>query len=112
MGEAMTDSDDRFLSIEVDDVNAVTLDEAKEAVMSQLQPDNVEISVAGDFDVAEVLEMIYKYIGTIPSDANAEYKREVETTVTPSVPALKLPGQHVELELPDSDPRAVAYVAG
>jgi len=110
--KAMTDNDDRFLSIEVADVDAVTLEEARESVMSQLQPNNIEISLAGDFDVAEVLEMIYKYIGTIPSNANAEYNREVETSVTPSVPALQLPGQHVELELPDSDPRAVAYVAG
>jgi hypothetical protein len=28
------------------------------------------------------------------------------------VPALKLPGKHIDLELSDSDPRAVSYVAG
>jgi len=104
----------RFLSIDVEAVNSVTLDEAKEAVMSQLQPSNLEISVSGDFDVVEVLELIYKYIGTIPDEANAEYRKEpVNTPATiGSVPSLEHPGKHVELELPDSDPRAVAYVAG
>ena len=82
--------------------------------MSQLLPENVEISVSGDFDVAEILELIYKYVGTIPADANSEYRKEPPGTPATigSVPALKKPGKHVELELPDSDPRAVAYVAG
>lgn len=112
--EEMTQSDDRFLSIDVDAVNSVTLDEAREAVMSQLSPENLELSVSGDFDVVEVLELIYKYIGTIPDDANKEFKKEEKaaTAVIGSVPALAKPGKHVELELPDSDPRAVAYVAG
>lgn len=104
----------RFLSIDVESVNAVTLNEAKEAVMSQLLPENIEISVSGDFDVVDILELMYKYIGTIPKDANAEYRKEAEGSplTIGSVPELKTPGQHIELELPDSDPRAVAYVAG
>lgn len=104
----------RFLSIDVDAVNSVTLDEAKEAVMSQLFPENLEISVSGDFDVVEVLELIYKYIGTIPEDANSEFRKQAADKALSigSVPALQQPGQHIELELPDSDPRAVAYVAG
>lgn len=112
---AMTNNDDRFLSIDVDAVNAVTLDDVKKAVMSQLTPDNLEISVSGDFDVVEVLEMIYKYIGTIPADANSEYKAAESKEVlawSGRVPEPAVPGKHIELELPDSDPRAVAYVAG
>jgi len=95
-------------------VNSITLEEAKEAVMSQLLPENLEISVSGDFDVIEVLEFIYKYIGTIPADANQEFKKEEKdvSKLIGRVPALSLPGKYVELELPDSDPRAVAYVAG
>jgi predicted Zn-dependent peptidase len=104
------------LSIDVDTVNSITLDEAKNAVMSQMTPDNLEISVAGDFDVAEVLEMIYKYIGTIPEDANKDYVVESQESksdpIAGAVPPLPEPGKYIELELPDSDPRAVAYVAG
>jgi predicted Zn-dependent peptidase len=105
----------RFLSIDVESVGAITLEEARSAVMSQMSPENLEISVAGDFDVAEVLEMVYKYIGTIPKDANKEFQVEEESQSegkeVGAVPALPT-GRYIELELPDSDPRAVAYVAG
>lgn len=114
--ESMTNHDDRFLSIDVDAVNDITLDDAKNAVMSQMSPSNLEVSISGDFDVTEVLELIYKYIGTIPSDANKKYlKEEValeKGAPVGSVPSLPKPGKFLELELPDSDPRAVAYVAG
>ena len=116
VAEAMTSHDDRFLSINVESVDDISLQDAKEAVMSQLSPENLEISIAGDFDVVEVLEMTYKYIGTIPTDTNAEYKiEEIESKMpnwTGRVPQPESPGRHIELELPDSDPRAVAYVAG
>ena len=114
MAEAMTSHDDRFLSIDVPSVNGISLEEAKFAVMSQLQPDNLEISVSGDFDVAEVLEMIYKFVGTIPADVNAQYKvdRKDIPDWTGRVPLPSTPGKHLELELTDSDPRAVAYVSG
>ena len=106
----------RFLSIDVPSVDDITLEEAKIAVMSQMSPENLEVSVSGDFDVPEVLEMIYKYIGTISKDANKEYLVEPQPE-TPgaqigSVPALPHPGKFIELELADSDPRAVSYVAG
>ena len=104
----------RFLSIDVDTVNAVTLEDAKNAVMSQLIPSDIEISVSGDFVVNDVLDMIVKYLGTIPANANSEYreKQGILKTDFNGVPALQLPGKHIDLELEDSDPRAVAYVAG
>jgi predicted Zn-dependent peptidase len=105
----------RFLSIDVESVDSITLEQAKMAVMSQLSPSNLEISVAGDFDATEVLELVYKYIGTIPSNANNEFVVAESSTGAPavaSVPSIPLPGEYIELELPDSDPRAVAYVAG
>ena len=112
--EAMTNHDERFLSVNVDTVNAVTLEDARSAVMSQLLPKDLEISAAGDFDVQEVLDMILKYIGTIPADANSQYMVEgqEQTKEFGSVPSLQIPGRFLELELQDSDPRAVAYVAG
>jgi predicted Zn-dependent peptidase len=115
--EEITNHDKRFLSVDVDTVNAVTLDDAKKAIMSQLTPDNLEISMAGDFDVQEVLDMVLKYVGSIPTDANSEFKQKEEIEehggkVFGSVPKLEVPGKFLELELVDSDPRAVAYVAG
>lgn len=113
--EALTNNDDRFMSIDVESVDDISLDEAKSAVMSQMLPGNLEISVAGDFDVVEVLEMLYKYVGTIPSDANKEYGFKEEDEAASEigrVPEPPTPGKFIKLELPDSDPRAVAYVAG
>lgn len=94
----------------------ITLEDAKNAVMSQMAPSNLEITMSGDFDVPQTMEMIYKYIGTIPADANKEYVNEErkggEGAIIGSVPMLPKPGKFIELDLPDSDPRAVAYVAG
>jgi predicted Zn-dependent peptidase len=114
IAEAVTGHDDRFLSIDVDAVDDISLEDAKVAVMSQLQPENLEVSVSGDFDLVEVLEMIYKFVGTIPKDINSEYK--IVKSEAPQwagrVPLSNAAGRHLELELVDSDPRAVAYVAG
>eukprot|EP00554_Chaetoceros_debilis_P006134 CAMPEP_0194079482 /NCGR_PEP_ID=MMETSP0149-20130528/5671_1 /TAXON_ID=122233 /ORGANISM="Chaetoceros debilis, Strain MM31A-1" /LENGTH=1254 /DNA_ID=CAMNT_0038760989 /DNA_START=225 /DNA_END=3989 /DNA_ORIENTATION=+ len=121
--ESMTDEDDRFLSVDVDTVNNVTLEDAKTAIMSQLQPRNLEISVAGDFDVQEVLDMMLKYVGSISPDANSEFDLEKEEEdisaekkslpkVFGSVPVSDTGGEFLELELSDPDPRAIAYVAG
>lgn len=106
----------RFLSIDVDTVNAVTLDDAKNSVMSQLLPSELEVSASGDFDVSEVLDLVLQYLGSIPADANTEFVPTKEEMPKPNefgaVPALKFPGKHIDLELSDSDPRAVSYVAG
>lgn len=114
LAEAMTGNDGRFLSIDVDTVDDISLEEARVAVMSQLLPSNLEISVAGDFDVVEVLEMVYKYVGTIPADSNSEFAVEAKEVPagTGRVPSPQMPGRHLDLELVDSDPRAVAYVSG
>ncbi len=108
--------DVRFLSIDVPSVEDITLEDARNAVMSQMSPSNLEISISGDFDVPEVLEMVYKYIGTVPAETNKEYLKEERKddggALIGRVPSLPAPGKFLQLELPDSDPRAVAYVAG
>lgn len=81
--------------------------------MSQLMPADLDISIAGDFNPTEILEMVRKYIGTVPADANSEYRQENQGTPTfEAVPALPMPGKYLQLDLTDSDPRAVAYVSG
>lgn len=80
--------------------------------MSQLLPSELEISVAGDFVVNDVLDMLLQYLGTVPADANSQYRVQDAPKEFCNVPALQLPGKFLDLELEDSDPRAVAYVAG
>jgi len=114
--EALTNNDSRFLSIDTETVNAITLEDAKKAVMSQLLPPDLEVSIVGDFDVVETMEMVRRYLGTIPTYTNSEYHLTGERLgeFVGSVPPLPLDSgkRHIELELTDSDPRAVAYVAG
>mmetsp|Transcript_36874 Transcript_36874/g.42058 ORF Transcript_36874/g.42058 Transcript_36874/m.42058 type:complete len:1196 (-) Transcript_36874:266-3853(-) len=110
--ETMTQNDDRFLSIDVDDVNSITLEEAKLAVMSQMIPEALEVSVAGDFNVEEVINMIFKYLGSIPAEVNEECKQAAISKGSGSVPQIPSPGKFIDLALEDPDPRAVAYVSG
>jgi hypothetical protein len=83
LAEAMTQNDGRFLSIDVESVDKISLEEARLAVMSQLVPSNLEVSVSGDFDVQEVLEMIYKF-GTIPAESNSGTLSRTRRTRSPS----------------------------
>ena len=108
----MTSNDTRFLSMDIPTINSITLEDAKKAVLSQLHPSNLEVSMAGDFDPQSVLDMIQLYLGTIPSSTNEEYVDEEKSMEFGSVPPMPLPGTHLELELTDPDPRAVSYVAG
>jgi len=68
--------------------------------MSQMLPSELEVSIAGDFNVQEVLDLVLKYLGTVPANANSEYRREGQGSQTTfgSVPALALPGKFLELE--------------
>ena len=93
----------------------MTLEDAKNAVMSQLIPSYLEISVSGNFVVNDLPGMILQYLGTVPANANSQFKVEAEGEEMyedfSGVPALVLPSKHLDLELEDSDRIAMAYVA-
>eukprot|EP00520_Triparma_pacifica_P017418 CAMPEP_0118655944 /NCGR_PEP_ID=MMETSP0785-20121206/13220_1 /TAXON_ID=91992 /ORGANISM="Bolidomonas pacifica, Strain CCMP 1866" /LENGTH=1144 /DNA_ID=CAMNT_0006548759 /DNA_START=480 /DNA_END=3912 /DNA_ORIENTATION=- len=127
----MTGGDKRFTSVDHDDIDAVGISDARQAVMSQLIPGEIEMSVVGDFDVKYCLDMILKYVGTIPEGTNLEYLESapkfkefvalmdkdgdrVEVAMPPaySVPEVKGLGGSISITLEDPDPRAVAYVSG
>ena len=120
----MTGGDNRFISVGHDEIDAITLEDARNAVMSQLLPSEIEISMVGDFEVNNALDLVKRYLGTIPADANEKYLakapnadkavRSGETLLAPvfSVPPLPLPARHLSFELEDPDPRAISYVSG
>uniref|UniRef100_A0A7S1BTA2 Peptidase M16 C-terminal domain-containing protein n=1 Tax=Corethron hystrix TaxID=216773 RepID=A0A7S1BTA2_9STRA len=113
--EKMTQNDSRFLSVDHETIDAITLEDAKTAVMSQLIPSELEISMVGDFlDVGEILEMVKLFIGTISPDQNKNYLPTVPVPAENVNRVSPLPhiASHLDFELPDSDPRAVAYVSG
>ena len=97
-----------FVPLNYSDVEQITLEECKDACTSQLNLQDLELAIAGDFDINEVLELVRKYLGTIPSSSSSS-----SSSSTPShkIPTLAKPSDF-EVEITDSDPRAVAYVAG
>lgn len=113
----MTDGDQSFVSVGHEEIDAVTLDEAKNAVMSQLLPSEIEVSMVGDFDTKEALDLVLKYLGTIPANANEEFLEKApnanlavrsgspNTPPVYNVPTLPLPGRHLDFSLEDPDPR-------
>jgi len=109
MGE-MTSADARFISICKEDVNQVTLEDAKAACESQLNPSEMEISIAGDFDITETLELVRKYLGTLGGESSAGRGGNEGDYKIPTIEPLS--GKDFEVSITDSDPRAVAYVSG
>ena len=80
-------------------------------MMAQLDPANVEISVVGDFDAAECERLAVAYVGAVPRPTDVEPLTDRD----PSSTSAKLPaspGEPRRVHVPDSDPRAVAYVMG
>ena len=64
-----------FFPTNVDTVNVVTFEDAKNAVITQLISSDLEISVLSDFVVNNLLNMILQYIGMVPTNANSQFKK-------------------------------------
>ena len=115
---AMADGDPRFLSVSPEAIEALTLADVKEAVRDHLKTSNIEVSVSGDFDRDELERLALNYLGTVaPSDSDAEQLAVLEkgtaAFTAPSIPPMRmLSNKDLYIEIKDSDPRAVAYVAG
>ena len=128
--------DVRFQAPTLDEIERVRLEDAKLAVMSQLVPGNIEMSMVGDFGdtkgFGKVMDLVLEYLGSIPEDTNLEHRDAAaaaalssssddsdsaalsnsDVAVAPVQVHVAAKGEYVHLELEDPDPRAVAYVAG
>jgi zinc protease len=74
-------------------------------------PNNAVLSIAGDFDSAEVLAQVQKYFGDIPARGRPEYKpgelqpQKEERAEVMNDPLAQLPGFHVAYHIPaDREP--------
>jgi len=111
--ESLLGNDPRFLSLGKGDADALTLEDVQKCMLAQLDPKNVEISVVGDLDAAETERLAVAYVGSVPRPEGAP-----ETTLADGAPTATnarppaTPGRPIRVHVPDSDPRAVAYVAG
>ena len=109
---AMLGGDGRFVDARADDVSALTLDGMRSAVGAQLDPATVEVNLVGDFDPAAVDDLLLRYLGTLkpgpPPGAGPALPDRPARVARGAPPSLRRQIWH----LPDSDERAIAYIAG
>lgn len=132
---AMLGGDRRFVDARPEEVSALTLEGMREAVGAQLSPEDVEINIVGDFStpgsgvegvdddddkVVDIDDLVLKYLGTLSSDGAAaatEKKSRRESDLPLDRPVAVVENAPASLRrqvwhLPDSDERAIAYIAG
>ena len=61
----MLGPDRRFRDPRPEEIAALSLEGMRQAVMSQMHAGNVEVSVVGDLDAAELEACVLKYLGTV-----------------------------------------------
>ena len=97
----------RFRDPTPEEINALTLEGMREAVMNMLHPENVEINITGDFNPAELKKLALTYLGTVaPRPQPPVVSTRGPQLVQPQAPV------RVQWHLKDSDERACAYIAG
>jgi predicted Zn-dependent peptidase len=105
---AMMGDDRRFRDPNPEEISALSLEGMRDAVMAQLHPANIEVSVVGDLDSEELEEAVLKYLGTVaPRTDVADITDRPAQVCNPQAEA-----RHIAWHLLDSDERACAYIAG
>jgi hypothetical protein len=120
--------DHRFLTPNHDQIRALDLDTCQSALLSQLDPRNVECAITGDLSLPEMEQLALKYLGTVP--VRAESKLTGATAALSAVSGLGTPhqqrlaehatlqvhtlgrGEQLNIYLQDSEERAMGYLAG
>jgi hypothetical protein len=90
-------------------IDALSLDKIKSAIVSQLGPDAVEVSIAGDAPMDFLETLAFNYLGTVPPrPVLRPAPKEQESLEVKTLGKGKVLGVY----LPDSDERAMGYLAG
>ncbi|KAL0020811.1 hypothetical protein WJX79_007906 [Trebouxia sp. C0005] len=105
--EAMLGPERRFRDPTPEEIQALSLDGMRKAVMDMLHPENVEVNITGDFDPLELESLVLRYLGTVAPRPTPP----VISTTSPQLVHPQTP-QRVRWHLKDSDERACAYIAG
>ncbi|KAI8464353.1 MAG: LuxS/MPP-like metallohydrolase [Monoraphidium minutum] len=106
---AMLGGDRRFRDPLPDEVEALTLEGVRDAVMQQLHAGNIEVNIVGDFESGELEQLCLAYLGTVAPREGAGTPPDRPVTFPSEVPA---ESRHQTWHLRDSDERACAYIAG
>lgn len=89
------------------------MDAVRNAVVNQLNPNAVEVSMAGDAPMDFLETLALNYLGTVPvrESTNSPTTSTEQPTSTMKVKTLGK-GRQLGVYLPDSDERAMGYLAG
>ena len=110
LAESLLSGDPRFITPNHGIIDSLDLDTSRKAIISQLDPQNVEVSIAGDAPMSYLENLALTYLGTVPSRENVN---SVSCNLKGSLEVQTL-GRKKQLDvyLPDSDERAMGYLAG
>lgn len=110
---SLTGGDARFLCPNHKQIDSLTLDDVKNALRSQLVPANIEVSISGDISIKDLEVLVLQYFGTVPVPKTSP-AAVAPAALPPSVINVKTLGraQQLGVYLPDSDERAMGYLAG
>lgn len=112
---SLTNGDGRFTAPNHAHIDALDLDTVKDAIVSQLGPDAVEVSIAADAPMDYLEDLALTYLGTVPPRDNkrvVDFHTQEAFVVAPQDDDLKKKSKDLKIHLIDSDERAMGYLAG
>lgn len=101
----------RFLCPNHKQIDALSLSDVKEAITEQLNPINLEVSLAGDLSIENFEQLVLKYMGTVPPHPIQKLRAPLKERESIAVRTLGRT-QQIGVYLPDSDERAMGYLSG
>ena len=110
MTAAMSGGDARMTTPDHAKIDALTLDGVREAIVSQLRPDAVEVSICGDAPMDTLEALALSYLGTVPPRAQPRDGPAGPVKAAAVRPSAR--GEQLAVYLQDSDERAMGYCAG
>eukprot|EP00237_Pycnococcus_provasolii_P000043 CAMPEP_0119197254 /NCGR_PEP_ID=MMETSP1316-20130426/13197_1 /TAXON_ID=41880 /ORGANISM="Pycnococcus provasolii, Strain RCC2336" /LENGTH=1235 /DNA_ID=CAMNT_0007193039 /DNA_START=21 /DNA_END=3730 /DNA_ORIENTATION=+ len=114
----LVQEDPRFVNATPASIDALVLDECRNTMLAQMRPENIEVSIVGDFSPAELDELLLSHLGTVgfPAAGEPGVDAKVKEAEAPILLSPPLPlGEGLRrrrLFLRDSDERACAVVVG
>lgn len=87
----------RFRDANPEEIEALTLEGMREAVMAQLQPGNIEINLVGDIDLAEVEAVVLRYLGTVAPCEQTQPPRAQPPVICYPPPHLRHQAWHLKV---------------
>ncbi|KAJ1382683.1 hypothetical protein B484DRAFT_411384, partial [Ochromonadaceae sp. CCMP2298] len=112
---SLTQGDPRFLCPNHKQIDALGLEVSRDSIVSQLDPGSLELSVSGDLSIQQMEALVLTYMGTVPPRGaeGVAHRERVAARLSEGMTVKTLGrAQQLGVYLPDSDERAMGYLAG